>query len=191
MSGGLSEHSASIFFAEKNGMRPFPAHTRRTRPTHLWTEAGAYHRNESGGRSSMSAGHRQRARMINDRPLRSKGWARADLKPRVENSDLGASVQPTILVHGRIRHAKDPLVHVRTRHASKGLWVVNQLVGYPGRPRGGLIIVPSRHLFQQVPTPPPLMGGDEDFARAMLPPQANTLCLWVIRWRNATCAFFL
>ena len=82
------------------------------------------------------------------------GRARADLKPRVENSDLGASVQPTILVHGRIRHAKDPLVHVRTRHASKGLWVVNQLVGYPGRPRGGLIIVPSRHLFQQVPTPP-------------------------------------
>ena len=30
---------------------------------------------------------------------------------------------------------------------------VCQLVGYPGRPRGGLTIVPSRHLFQQVPTP--------------------------------------
>ena len=31
-----------------------------------------------------------------------------------------------------------------------------QFVGYPGRPRGGLTIVPSRHLFQQVPTP---IGG--------------------------------
>ena len=49
-----------------------------------------------------------------------------------------------------------------------------QLVGYPGRPRGGLTIVPSRHLFQQVPTP---SGG--------LCNPTNTLCLWVIRWRNA------
>ena len=60
---------------------------------------------------------------------------------------------------------------------------VCQLVGYPGRPRGGLTIVPSRHP-QQVPTP-----TWEDFARALwLPLQANTLLLGVIRWRNATCA---
>ena len=125
------------------------------RNPHHWTEAGAFHRNESGGRSSMSAGHRQRARMINDLP--GKGTSRPQTS--CLRTRTGASVQPTILVHGRIRHAKDPLVHVRTRHASKGLWVVNQLVGYPGRPRGGLIIVPSRHPFQQVPTPPPLWGG--------------------------------
>ena len=40
---------------------------------------------------------------------------------------------------------------------------------------------PVSSLFPTVPTPPRWV---EDFARAMLPLQANTLCLWIIRWRN-------
>ena len=44
---------------------------------------------------------------------------------------------------------------------------------------------PVSSLFQQCRPP------SEDFARAMLPLQANTLCLWVIRWRNTLCVLSL
>ena len=150
---------------------PHPAHTRHTHPCastgkqgrviHHWTEAGAYHRNESGGRSSMSAGHRQRARMIKNHSRQKQEWTRADLKPRVERTRAGAPVCQ--LVHllsnpfrriARLMGNTEPLSRTATRRPDNR---------------------PVSSLFQQCR---PLPCGGEDFARALwLPPQANTLLL--------------
>jgi hypothetical protein len=93
---------------------------------HHWTEAGAHilrlsepgKASSSREESSMSAGHRERARKISNLTTRGrKGTSRS--QPHVDNSDLQN---------------------------------VRLSVGFnPGRPRGGLTFVPSRHP-QQVPT---------------------------------------
>jgi hypothetical protein len=150
------EYLTLVLDVTKKMVAPHPAQTRHTHPRafqrkqgrilHHWKEAGAFHRNESGGRSSLSAGHRQRARMIKNRPRQKQERARADLKPRVERTRTGASV------------------------LSVGF--------HPGRPRGGLT---NRPVSSPIPT-----GADPQ--RRTLQERCsrpkNTLCLWVIRWRN-------
>ena len=106
---------------------PFLRASRQQRPNHHhWTEAGAHilRLSEPGKagspreESSMSAGHKERARKISNLPARGrKGTSRS--QPHVDNSDFQ---------------------------------YVRLSVGFnPGRPRGGLTFVPSRHP-QQVPT---------------------------------------
>ena len=107
--------------------------------------------------SSISSGHGRNSRLINNRLRQRQKRARVTLTLML---GIGTSTRPFVSWFNSLPQEKSI---------------------YPGRPRGGLTFVPSRHLFQEVPTPPRWV---EDFARAMLPLQANTLCLWVIRWRN-------
>ena len=92
-----AEPDSMLQFSQKKWSAPHLAQTRRTHHVLAYRQARP---NTSpldrgwrlslakpGGRSSMSAGHRQRARMIKNRLRHRQKRVRADLKPRVEKSD--------------------------------------------------------------------------------------------------------